>query len=119
MVYYLKLITIFARVVKDDDDSEFSQGKYGKSYDDIRKEQLDEGHEKKRKTVKNAVTLITNVDIVNVKVDHIMMNRIAYVMVLMRIVIQVLAEIQTMRMIQATNNHQILTSLIIQTILNR
>ncbi|MCI2775238.1 ATP-dependent zinc metalloprotease FtsH [Staphylococcus petrasii] len=35
-----------ARVVKDDDDSEFSQGKYGKSYDDIRKEQLDEGHEK-------------------------------------------------------------------------
>lgn len=35
-----------ARVVKDDDDSEFSQGKYGKSYDDIRKEQLDEGREK-------------------------------------------------------------------------
>ncbi|MCJ1657128.1 ATP-dependent zinc metalloprotease FtsH [Staphylococcus sp. NRL 16/872] len=35
-----------ARVVKDDDNSEFSQGKYGKSYDDIREEQLEEGHEK-------------------------------------------------------------------------
>ena len=34
-----------AKVVKDEDkdDSEFSNGKYGKSYDDIREEQLEEG----------------------------------------------------------------------------
>ena len=28
---------------EDKDDSEFSNGKYGKSYDDIREEQLEEG----------------------------------------------------------------------------
>lgn len=32
-----------AKVVKDE-DTDYSDGKYGKSYDDIRKEQLEEGH---------------------------------------------------------------------------
>ncbi|OLF30323.1 zinc metalloprotease [Staphylococcus aureus] len=36
-----------ARVVKDE-DSDFSEGKYGKSYDDIREEQLEEGKEDMR-----------------------------------------------------------------------
>ena len=31
------------KVVKDE-DTDYSDGKYGKSYDDIRKEQLEEGH---------------------------------------------------------------------------
>ena len=36
-----------AKVVKDE-DTDYSDGKYGKSYDDIRKEQLDEGDEKEK-----------------------------------------------------------------------
>ncbi|MDO0962161.1 ATP-dependent zinc metalloprotease FtsH [Staphylococcus haemolyticus] len=36
-----------ARVVKDE-DSDYSEGKYGKSYDDIREEQLEEGKEDMR-----------------------------------------------------------------------
>ena len=40
-----------AKVVKDE-DTDYSDGKYGKSYDDIRKEQLDEGDEKEKKIVK-------------------------------------------------------------------
>ena len=44
-----------ARVVKDE-DSDYSEGKYGKSYDDIREEQLEEGKKTCEKIVKKIMT---------------------------------------------------------------
>lgn len=40
-----------AKVVKDE-DSEFNDGKFGKSYEEIRKEQLEEGRREEKKIVK-------------------------------------------------------------------
>ena len=46
-----------AKVVKDE-DSEFNDGKFGKSYEEIRKEQLEEGRREEKKIVKKKKILL-------------------------------------------------------------
>ena len=105
-----------ARVVKDE-DSDYSEGKYGKSYDDIREEQLEEGKEDMREDRKedndmNRERRHRQRDDRDNQTGHD-----HYVTVQMETMINIV-DIQIMKKTQVMNNLQILTNHIIQTINN-